>query len=102
MRGVDAAPSSQPPGTTDPSDAGARADAVRCLSLADGREIWRRSYPVDITRNHGITRTVPAATDRYVVTLGPKCQVVCLDATSGDFRWGIDLVSQFGTTVPQW
>lgn len=77
-------------------------DVVRCLSLADGKEIWRRSYSVDITRNHGITRTVPAVTDSFIVTLGPKCHVVCLDADTGDFKWGIDLVREYNTTIPQW
>ena len=36
------------------------ADALRCLSLADGKEIWRFSYPAAIKRNHGMSRTVPA------------------------------------------
>ncbi|MBI2433512.1 MAG: PQQ-like beta-propeller repeat protein [Candidatus Hydrogenedentes bacterium] len=79
-----------------------RADAVRCLSLEDGKEIWRRSYDINIKRNHGMSRTIPAVTDRYVVTVGPKCHVVCLDAARGDFRWGIDLTKDFGTEVPLW
>src|SRR5436190_200907 len=32
-----------------------KQDALRCLSLADGREIWRFAYPVNIKRNHGVT-----------------------------------------------
>ncbi|MDD3470360.1 MAG: PQQ-binding-like beta-propeller repeat protein [Thermoguttaceae bacterium] len=36
------------------------ADAVRCLSLADGSEIWCWRYPQHIANNHGRTRTVPA------------------------------------------
>lgn len=83
-------------------DQAKRADALRCLSLDDGREIWRRSYAVDTPRNHGITRTVPAVTQKYVVSLGPRCHVLCVDAETGDYRWGIDLVRQYGTTVPPW
>jgi outer membrane protein assembly factor BamB len=79
-----------------------QADALRCLSLADGREIWRYSYPVKVKRNHGMSRTVPTVTDKYVVTLGPKCHVMCLDAKTGEFRWGLDLVNDFGATVPPW
>lgn len=79
-----------------------KQDALRCLSLADGREIWRFVYPVSVKRNHGMSRTVPAVTDKYVVAMGPKCHVVCLDATSGELKWGMDLVRQFGTTVPPW
>jgi outer membrane protein assembly factor BamB len=79
-----------------------REDALRCLSLEDGREIWRFAYPVTVKRNHGMSRTVPAVTKEQVVGLGPKCHVVCLDAVSGELRWGLDLVRQFGTTVPPW
>jgi outer membrane protein assembly factor BamB len=83
-------------------DETARADAVRCFSLADGKEIWRRSYTVHVKRNHGMSRTVPAVTEKYVVTIGPRCHVVCLDSITGEFRWGIDLQKEYGTTEPLW
>ena len=79
-----------------------QADVVRCLSLDDGRDIWRYSYPVKIKRFHGMSRTVPAVTDKYVVTIGPKCHVTCLDSMTGNFRWMFNLVREFNTTVPQW
>ncbi len=78
------------------------ADALRCFSLADGREIWRRSYKVQIKRNHGISRTVPAVTDRHVVSIGPMCHVLCADPKDGRFLWGLDLVKDFGAKVPHW
>lgn len=77
-------------------------DALRCSSLADGREIWRFSYPVVIKRNHGMSRTVPAVTNQFVVGLGPKCHVCCLDAKTGQAHWLIDLVREHGATVPPW
>jgi outer membrane protein assembly factor BamB len=83
-------------------DATNHADALRCLSLANGREIWRFSYPVKIKRNHGMSRTTPAVTEQFIVSLGPKCHVVCLDPTNGHFRWGLDLVRDFGAEVPLW
>jgi len=79
-----------------------QADVVRCLSLADGKDIWGYSYPVKVKRNHGMSRTVPAVTDRYIVTLGPKCHVTCLDSMTGEFRWMLDLVRDFEATVPPW
>lgn len=79
-----------------------RSDVVRCFSLADGREIWRRGYPVSVKRNHGMSRTVPAVTDDCLVTLGPRCHVVCLNPATGEFRWGIDMQAQYGTTEPLW
>jgi outer membrane protein assembly factor BamB len=83
-------------------DRTAQTDALRCLSLADGREIWRFSYPLAVKRNHGMSRTVPAVTGKFVVSLGPKCHVSCLDAVTGKFQWGIDLVRKYGATVPAW
>ena len=79
-----------------------RADSLRCFSLADGREIWRRHYLVPAKRNHGLSRTVPAVTPEGVVTIGPRCHVLCVDAETGDFRWGIDLQKEYGTTEPLW
>jgi outer membrane protein assembly factor BamB len=79
-----------------------RADILRCFSLDDGREIWRRGYDIFVKRNHGMSRTVPAATDKYVVTVGPKCHVMCVDAVTGEFKWGIDLEQEYGTEVPLW
>ena len=83
-------------------DRASSTDALRCLSLDDGKEIWRFSYPVVVKRNHGMSRTVPVVTEQYVVSLGPKCHVACLDRISGEKIWMLDLVRQFGATVPQW
>lgn len=77
-------------------------DALRCLSLADGTEIWRFSYPVAIKRNHGMSRTVPAIEGKAVVAVGPKGHVICCDALTGELRWSHDLVRDFGATVPEW
>lgn len=83
-------------------DQAAQADTLRCFSLADGTELWRNAYTVEVKRNHGMTRTVPAVTDDAVVTLGPKCHVLCTDAKTGKTRWQIDLVREYGTVVPEW
>ncbi len=79
-----------------------KQDALRCLSLADGKEIWRYTYPNPVKRNHGMSRTVPTVTEKYVIAMGPKCHVLCLDAATGELRWGLDLARQFGATVPPW
>lgn len=78
------------------------SDAVRCFSFADGREIWRHSYKCPTKRNHGVSRTVPAVSSNYVVAMGPRCHVVCLDREAGTFKWGVDLVRDHGTEVPLW
>ena len=80
----------------------AKADTLRCLSLDTGEELWRSSYKVDVPNNHGMSRTMPAVNDKAVVSLGPKCHVLCLDPLRGGFRWSIDLVKDYGTRVPDW
>ncbi len=79
-----------------------KQNALRCLSLGDGGEIWRFAYPLPVKRNHGMTRTVPAVSDKYVVAMDPKCHVLCLDAATGELRWGMNLVLEFGSTIPPW
>lgn len=79
-----------------------RSDILRCLSTDDGKEIWRRGYPLDIGRNHGFSRTVCAIANGLVVTFGPKCHVMCVDAVSGELKWAIDLVRQYKAKVPDW
>ncbi len=83
-------------------DVANEGDALRCFSLADGREIWRRTYHAPIKKNHGFSRTVPAVTDDFVVTLGPRCIAMCVRPATGEFIWGIDLVAEQGTEVPLW
>ncbi len=77
-------------------------DALRCLSLEDGREIWRREYAVEVRRNHGMSRTVPAVSERFAVSFGPRGHVMCVDARTGDLHWGLDLVADYGAAIPMW
>jgi outer membrane protein assembly factor BamB len=83
-------------------DRDANQSALRCLSLADGKELWRFSYPLTIKRNHGMTRTVPTLAGDFLVALDSKCNVFCLDATSGALKWTVSLVNEFGATIPEW
>jgi len=79
-----------------------KADALRCFSLETGHELWRRWYSVHIKRNHGMSRTIPAITDNYIITIGPRGHVMCCNPATGDFLWGIDLVKTYGTVIPFW
>jgi outer membrane protein assembly factor BamB len=79
-----------------------RADVLRCISLTEGKELWTRGYDVAIKRNHGMSRTIPAVTEDYIVTIGPKCHVMCLDRQTGNFRWGLDIVKEYNNEIPFW
>ncbi len=73
-----------------------KADMLRCFSLKSGIELWRRWYGVELKRNHGYSRTIPAVTDNYIVTIGPRSHVMCLNPVSGDMLWTIDLEKEYG------
>ena len=75
---------------------------VRCLSLKDGKEIWRWSYKRVIRRNHGMTRTVPATDGKYVISFDPKCILHCFDAGTGKRLWAKNLPKEYGTRIPPW
>jgi outer membrane protein assembly factor BamB len=80
----------------------ALGDAIRCFALEDGRELWRYGYPVKIKRNHGMSRTIPTVDADTLISLGPKCHLVCLDPATGALRWMRDLPREDGVKVPAW
>jgi len=79
-----------------------RADMLHCFSLTDGKELWRRWYHVNVKRNHGMSRTVPAVTEDYVLTIGPRAHVMCVNRKNGDLLWGLDLEKDYQTEIPLW
>ncbi len=79
-----------------------KADLLRCISLTDGKELWNRGYHVTIKRNHGMSRTIPAITEKYILSMGPRCHVMCLDRATGNFRWGMDVAKEYMTEIPFW
>lgn len=79
-----------------------RSDMLHCFDLKSGEELWRRWYKVSIKRNHGMSRTVPAVNKDFILSMGPRCHVMCLDRENGDFLWGIDLEKEYETETPLW
>jgi len=96
---IDEQDEGQPPSL---DDVDYSADVMRCLSLDDGREIWSNRYRTIVSVTHGRTRAVPAVIGDYVISLGPRCHVACWDANTGEGRWLIDMVLDYGATVPGW
>lgn len=74
-----------------------QGDVLRCFDFDRGIELWHTGYRIRIPNNHGITRTTPAVTDKYVLTIGPMGQVMCVDTPTGEVRWGMSLSKKYGT-----
>jgi outer membrane protein assembly factor BamB len=79
-----------------------KAEMLRCFELKTGNELWRRWYGLNLKRNHGMSRTIPAVDEKYILTLGPTSQVMCLDRVSGNLLWSLDLTTEYGTEIPFW
>jgi len=75
---------------------------VRCLSLTDGKELWRFKEPKEIRPNHLITRTVPAVDEKYVFSMDQKCGFHCFDAQTNKELWRKNLVEEYKTRIPAW
>jgi len=75
---------------------------VRCISLADGKDIWEWRYGVSVRPNHGITRTVPAIGESLIFSLDPKCRFHALDAKTGKLVWQKNLVKEYKAIIPGW
>ncbi|MCB8995136.1 MAG: PQQ-binding-like beta-propeller repeat protein [Bacteroidales bacterium] len=78
------------------------SDMLRCFSLVSGKELWRRWYKVAVKRNHGMSRTVPAVNENYIVTIGPRSHVMCVNREDGKFLWGLNVEKDYNTEVPFW
>ena len=83
-------------------DEAGKSDQLRCFLLSTGEELWRRGYQVHLKRNHGLSRTVPAVNAKFVITIGPKCQVMCVNRINGNFLWGLDLEKEYQAEIPFW
>lgn len=78
------------------------SDALRCIDLKSGKQLWRRWYRVPMKRNHGFSRTIPAIYEGLLVTIGPEGHVMCCDKETGDLRWTLDMKERYESEIPFW
>jgi len=79
-----------------------RADVLHCWDLKTGEELWRRWYKVPVKRNHGMSRTIPAVTADFILSMGPRCHTMCLDRKKGDLLWTLDIEKEYESETPLW
>jgi outer membrane protein assembly factor BamB len=79
-----------------------RADLLRAFALETGEALWVRGYKINLKRNHGMSRTVPAVTEDYILTIGPRSHVMCVNRSDGTFRWGLNVEKDYGAEIPLW
>lgn len=79
-----------------------RTDLLRAYALETGEELWIRGYKINLKRNHGMSRTVPAVTEDHILTIGPRSHVMCVNRIDGTFLWGLNVEKEYGSEVPLW
>jgi outer membrane protein assembly factor BamB len=79
-----------------------RRDVLRAFSLETGEKLWVRGYKINLKRNHGMSRTVPAVTEDYILTIGPRSHVMCVNRIDGSFRWGLNVEKKYKAEIPLW
>ncbi len=78
------------------------ADLLRSFDLVSGKELWQRGYHIRVKRNHGKSRTTPAVSEKYIVTMGPKAHLMCVNREDGSLRWGLNVEKDYKTEIPMW
>ena len=81
-------------------------ESVRALDLADGRELWRTSWPGKgrvpffAAANGDWIRATPLYDDGALYVGGMEERLLKLDAETGEVLWQVDFPERFGTKVP--
>ncbi len=76
-------------------------DTVYCLSVDDGKEVWRHSYPCKRGSYAG-PRATPAFSDSLVYTVSRQGHLYCFDAGTGKVKWQRDLARDANARAPTW
>ena len=81
-------------------------EVMRCLALADGKELWKQSHPVPYemnpaARGHGKgPKATPTLADGRIFTLGINGHVSAYDAKTGAVLWRKDFAKDYKDTAP--
>ena len=79
-----------------------KADVLRCLDLATGKEEWIFSYDAPGAIDHEGSRSIPAVSEKHVYVVGPFGHFHCLDLATHQVVWQKNVLTDFGTKAPRW
>jgi len=77
-------------------DPGARTEMLRCFSFQTGQELWRRWHRIKLFNSHGFIHASVAVNDDFLVGIGARGHLMCLNPETGDLRWATNLDKEFG------
>jgi outer membrane protein assembly factor BamB len=76
------------------------ADIMRVFDLAKGTLIWEFAYEAEGQLRYPGSRSVPAVTDNYVLTMGGNGQASCFDRKSQELVWQKNMAADYGGKLP--
>jgi outer membrane protein assembly factor BamB len=78
-------------------------ERVLCLNEADGKVLWKRSYPCKYRIQYPCgPRATPVVHGGKVYAVGAMGNLHCLDAKTGEVVWSKDFVRDYKAPVPTW
>lgn len=80
---------------------GDQKDVIRCVGLLDGTERWSWEFEAAGRINHPGSRGVPTVTKDAVYASSGYGHVYCIDRSTHEERWVVDVVKTFGSDVPR-
>lgn len=81
---------------------GGQKDALRCLDLKDGKELWTFAYDAPGKYSIEGSRTTPTLTEKVAYVVGPLGHFHCVDRTTHAAVWSKHLLQDFGGSLPNW
>ncbi|MCX7886496.1 MAG: PQQ-like beta-propeller repeat protein [Verrucomicrobiae bacterium] len=79
-------------------------DTVFCFDAADGRLLWKHSYPADLGDKYfeGGTTGTPTIDGDRVYQLSRWGDLFCLEAATGRLLWSKNIHKETGIRIPDW
>ncbi len=77
-------------------------EGVMAWDLRSGKVRWRHVYDRSKSFDYGGPRATPTLADGLLYTVSPAGRLLCLQASTGEPRWQIDLVEKLGGQPPRW
>ncbi len=79
-------------------------ETLFCFSLADGKKIWKQSYPGKLMPklHKGGPNATPLIADQRIFTVSKDGQIQCRDTKEGKLVWQSSLPSILKVKVPSW
>lgn len=73
-----------------------KGDNLRCLDLANGKELWNFAYPAPGSVMFPGSRSVPAIDENRVYSCGPYGDLYCIDINTQKPLWNKNVWTDFG------